>query len=163
MKMILLFISILIVFILGFFIMKKIDYFMENNDSKIKMSRKHKTCIIVLGTDMLLLPDFLKETIKYYTQSYPYVHISICRGNENKLYQKLQDGSIDIVLTQVHMKKYGFYSCEGINQENIVHQASKQIYIIWKNAIRFEERDRFILALKKENCSLKSGYCDYMD
>ncbi|MDO4942596.1 MAG: hypothetical protein Q4E73_07110 [Lachnospiraceae bacterium] len=143
--------------------MKKIDKFMKKNDSRVKMDCKHETCTIVLGTDMLMLPDFLKEAMKYYSEAHPHVHILICRGNTNKLYQKLQDGSMDIVLTEGNMKEHGFHSYKGIKQENMMYRHSKQIYIVWKDGNPFEERDRFVIALKKGNCSLKSGYCDYMD
>ena len=48
-----------------------------------------------------------------------------------------------------------------VNVENTDQDC--RIYVIWNKTIQSKNRDRVIFALENEYCTLKHGYCDYID
>ncbi len=164
-------------FAFGFYIMKKIDDFIADNQRHITAENRNSRSHIHIAAESPMLLDYVASALEYCSAAHPYMEFFFSSGKVNQLLHKLSDGTVDIVLLSDEIAKslsseyvsiqipyhakQAVVTTLGLNVENTDQDC--RIYVIWNKTIQSKNRDRVIFALENEYCTLKHGYCDYID
>lgn len=177
MKDLLLIFIMLAVFAFGYFVMVKVDSFIEENCSLIHAeSRENRTHIRIAAESPMLL-DSIAAHLEEYSNANPFVETFLSAGKAERILQRLIDGTVDIaILTEENtlsldpsctMIRIPYRTGEivstafGLPVENIDEE--KWVFVVWNKQIQSKARDRVLFAIEAEFCSLNCGYADYLE
>lgn len=177
MKDVMLIIVTLAVFAFGYYIMKKVDEFIYENQRKIALESRNNRSQIQIAAEMPGFLDSISTALESCSAANPYMDFFLSSGKVKRLLQKLLDGTLDIVLLSEetaenlseeyssiripHQTAHSVVTMLGLVVENIDEE--RWIYVVWNKNRKSRDRDRAIFALENEHCRLKCGYCDYYD
>ena len=151
-------------FAFGFYVMKKIDDFIEKNNRLItSMDRMSSRCVRIASENPMFF-DVIASTLEHYSNSNPYMDFRLSSSHAKRLLRLLSDGNIDLVLLSEDNAKdlsdpFGCTSISycpnqkvvttlGLTVENM--DDTGQIIIVWNKAILSKDRDRVLFALENE-------------
>lgn len=164
MKDVCLILLMLAMFLFGFFVMKKIDDFIEENQRQIDLENKRNGCQIRIAAESPMLLNSVAYALKYCTSINPYIEFFISSGRAKRLCQKLLDGKLDIVLLaeepvqDIHndfqMIKIPYQPGQitvseiQISVEEVEEEA--WVYVLWNKTIASLHRDRVLFTLEND-------------
>lgn len=170
-------IAILAVFVFGYYIVKKLGDFTEENCKRIANTYKMSHRSIRIATENPMLLDAVAPVLSYISSMNPHIEFYFSSGNPHRLLQRVSKGKIDIVLlrkkTADNLDYYDSsfqIACQplaktitalGLLVENA--DMNDTICVIWNDAVRSKNRDRVLSALENEYCRIKYGHFDSLN
>ncbi len=167
----------LAVFAFGYYIMTRVDQFIEENQRLIAAESRNGRCHIRIAAESPMLLDSVASALESCSEADPHIEFFLSSGRANHLLEKLMDEQIDILLlTEEHAEQLDrqyasvlipyqktklFASSLSLPVENLDEET--RIGVVWKKGLQSRNRDRVIFALENEHCSLKCKYADYLD
>ena len=97
MKIVILLVSTSAVFIFGYFMVKKLDAFLENNWNEQEHALIHGENSLKIGFSNPLMADSLSDVLETYGKQHPDVFIHIFSGEESELCRELETHKLDII------------------------------------------------------------------
>lgn len=177
MKDLVLILIVLAMFVFGYFVMVKVDFFIEENQRLIKNENRNGKSKVRIAAENPMLLDSVASALECCSNAETHIAFFLSSGKKTRLLEKLRSDQIDIVLvvedcTQQLGKEYAFLripyekteasiSCLGLPVEDL--DEGSWIQVIWNKKTKSKDRDRVIYALENEHCRLKCSYADYMD
>ena len=162
MKDLILMLSTFAVFVFGFFIIKNVDAFIEENQRLIALESRNNSCHIQISAETPMMINSIASVLESCSAMNPYIEFCLSSGNANLLLKKLIEGSTDIVLLseggaddvneQFKCVKIPYREVQlidqrlGLSVENL--DTNDWIYIVWNKTIISKNRDRVIFALE---------------
>lgn len=86
------------IIVFGFFLMKRVDDFFEENQRLIEKEQIGKGKLIHIAAEMPMLLCPMAYALGYYSDSDPEVEFAVSSGSAGKLLKDLKDGDVDFVL-----------------------------------------------------------------
>lgn len=176
MKDLMLIIVTIAAFVFGFYIIKKVDDIISENQRQITAENRNSRCLIRIAAETSILLDSAASALENCSATHPYLEFFLSSGKANRLLHKLLEGSVDIVLLSEErgknlsteyvfiqipdQKNQSVTAMPGVSVENL--DKDRWIYVVWNKSIKSKNRDRVIFALENDHCRLKCGYCDYL-
>lgn len=167
----------LAVFAFGYYIMTRVDRFIEGNQRLIAAENRSSRCPVRIAAESPMLLNSIASALESCSEADPYIEFFLSSGRSSRLLEKLAQEQIDILLlTEEHAKQLepqyasilipyekvkSFPSSLGLPVENLDEES--RIGVVWKKNLKSKNRDRVIFALENEHCKLKCGYADYLD
>ncbi len=177
MKDLLLIPMMLAVFALGYYIMMRVDRFIEENQRLIDEESRNGQCHIRISAESPMLLDSVAPALESCSEADPHIAFFLSSGRAKRLLEKLMEEQIDILLlTEEHTEQLNqqyasvlipyqktklFASSLNLPVENLDEEI--WIGVVWKKSLKSRNRDRVIFALENEPCSLKGRYADDRD
>ena len=167
----------LAVFAFGYFVMSKINCFIEEKRRLIRAENRQNRAHIRIAAESPMLLHAIAAQLTTYSRANPFVEFFLSSGKAERILQKLRDGTLDIVILEGDSnlslnENYSMFripchtgedlsatpdsSVESIDEE-------KMAFVVWNKSIRSKARDRVLFAIESECCSLKCGYADYLE
>ena len=164
MKIVILLVSTSAVFIFGYFLMKKLDAFLENNWNGQDHLLTYDENSLRIGFSNPFIADSLSDVFEAYGKQHPDVSIYIFSGEESELCRELKTQKLDIIFlpenTDISKKthynvrmvllrcapvvmEYAGLPIEPITQNQITQKA------LWRNSKKSPVIDFFIGYLNK--------------
>ena len=97
MQDVILLISTLAMFVFGYFLMKKLDTFLENNWNEQENALTYSENSLRIGFSNPLMADSLSDVLEIYGKQHPNVSIHIFSGEESELCRELETHKLDII------------------------------------------------------------------
>ena len=144
MQDVILLVSTSAIFIFGYFMVKKLDAFLENNWNEQEHALIHGENSLKIGFSNPLMADSLSDVLETYGKQHPDVFIHIFSGEDSELCRELETHKLDIIFlpenTAVSEKiQYNArMSIEPIAQNHITQKA------LWRNSKKTPVIDSFI-------------------
>lgn len=164
MKDILLILVLLAVAALGYFIMTKVDLFIEENRRLTLTENRHNSPHIHIAAESPMLLDSIAAQLEAYSNADPFVEIFLSTGKTDRILQKLMDGTLDILLLtevkkvpldelcaiiQIPYRTKGIMSSSlGLSFENLDND--DYIFVVWNKLVKSKARDRVLFAIESE-------------
>ena len=156
----------LAVFVFGYYIMTRVDRFIEENQRLIAEENRNGRCAVRIAAENPMLLNSIAAVLENCSEADPYIEFFLSSGRCNRLLAKLADEQIDILLlTEEHAEQLEqqftsiFIPCEktpsipsaiGLSIENLYEDV--RIGVAWKKRKKLKNRDRVIFALENEYC-----------
>lgn len=161
MKDMILICSMAAIFVFGYFIMKKIDAFVEENQRAIQEENKKNRCLIRIAAETPLLIPSISHAMEDCSWINPCIEFSVSSGRAEPMLRKLQDGNIDILLldeetadyfhTEFQSVKIPYRSGSIMDMENgfPIENADeiRSVCVLWNQRITSVNRDRVVFVL----------------
>ena len=159
MQDVILLVSTSAIFIFGYFMVKKLDAFLENNWNEQEHALIHGENSLKIGFSNPLMADSLSDVLETYGKQHPDVFIHIFSGEDSELCRELETHELDIIFLpentavseKIHynarivilrctpvVMKYAGLSIEPIAQNHITQKA------LWRNSKKTPVIDSFI-------------------
>lgn len=147
MQDVILLVSTSAIFIFGYFMVKKLDAFLENNWNEQEHALIHGENSLKIGFSNPLMADSLSDVLETYGKQHPDVFIHIFSGEDSELCRELETHKLDIIFLpentavseKIHfVMKYAGLSIEPIAQNHITQKA------LWRNSKKTPVIDSFI-------------------
>lgn len=167
----------LAVFAFGYYVMARVDRFIEENQRTIAAENRNGRCAVRIAAENPMLLNSIASALESCSEADPYLEFFLSSGKGSHLLAKLADEQIDILLlTEEHTRQLeqqfasifipyektpSIPSTIGLPIENLYEDV--RIGVAWKKSQCSKNRDRVIFALENEYCRLKCGYADYMN
>ena len=168
---------VLAVFAFGYYVMKKVDLFIEENQRLIAAENLNSSCGVHIAAENPMLFNSIASALEHCSEADPYIEFFLSSGRSHRLLEKLAEEQIDILLLNEehakqiepqfasilipYVKAKTFGSTFGLPIENLDEESG--ICVVWKRNKQSKNRDRVIFALENEHCRMKCGYADYLD
>ena len=129
----------LAVFVFGYFVMAKIDSFIEENRRLIHAENRQNRAHIRIAAESPMLLDSIAVQLTAYSRANPFVEFFLSSGKAERILQKLMDGTLDIAILaeennlsvgQLQFKRASF----GIAVQNLVA-------VKWHSAVKVHRVD----------------------
>ena len=88
----------LAVFVFGYFVMAKIDSFIEENRRLIHAENRQNRVHIRIAAESPMLLDSIAAQLTAYSRANPFVEFFLSSGKAERILQKLMDGTLDIAI-----------------------------------------------------------------
>lgn len=166
MKDVVLIIGTFAIFVFGYFVMKKVDDFIEENSRLIAAGNRTNSCPVRIAAENPMFFNSAAPALEHCSNANPYIEFFFSSGSIKRLLQRLSNGAIDIALlseenTKDLCKDFVFvripYQTEqravtmlGLQVDNI--DEARWICVAWNKTIPSKVRDRVIFALENEYC-----------
>ncbi len=167
----------LAIFGFGYYLMAKIDSFIEENRRLIHAENRQNRAHIRIAAESPMLLDSIAVQLTSYSRANPFVEFFLSSGKAERILQKLMDGTLDIAILaednnlslnenhsmfRIPCRTGEFLSTAlGLSVESIDEE--KWAFVVWNKSIQSKSRDRVLFAIEAEYCSLKCGYADYLE
>lgn len=166
MKDILLACATILMFVFGYFLMRQVDRFAAENQRAIAEENRDSACRIRIAAESPALIHAAEPAMQYCAGVHPYIDFSLSSGRAETLLQRLENGTVDLVLlcedTEARLHP-GFsllrLPCRagslttgetGLPMEDPEEEA--EVCILWNRAVSSATRDRVIFVLRNEPC-----------
>ncbi len=169
MKEILLIPIMIAVLAFGYFVMVKIDSFIEENRRLIQQENRKNHSQIRIAAESAVLLDSVAPQLESCSAANPYLEFFLSTGKADRILQRILDGTIDIALmTEEKADRIGDtygtlqIPCHtgivispmlGLPVENLDEE--NRICIVWNKAVQSKSRDRILFAIEAEYCTPK--------
>lgn len=167
----------LAMFAFGYYLMPKVDHFMEENQRLFAVGNQNCQGKVRIAAESPLLFDAIASALESCSVAYPNLEFYLSSGRTPRILKKLLDEEVDIILLAderlEHIEtQYGSLlipykkRTEPVSMLGLPVEALDEIewiHVIWKNKAKAKNRDRVIGTLVNEHCSVKCGYADYLD
>ena len=97
MQDVILLVSTSAIFIFGYFMVKKLDAFLENNWNEQEHALIHGENSLKIGFSNPLMADSLSDVLETYGKQHPDVFIDIFSGEDSELCRELETHKLDII------------------------------------------------------------------
>lgn len=177
MKDLLLIPIMLAVFVFGYFVMVKVDHFIEENRRLINAENRQNRTHIRIAAESPILLDSIAAQLEAYSNANPFVEFFLNTGKAERILQRLIDGALDIaILTEENTHSLNDFCamiripCKtgdvvstalGLPVQSI--DEDKWAFVVWNKSIQSKARDRVLFAIEAEYGSLNCGYADYLE
>ena len=107
MRDVVLLVSTSAIFVFGYFLMNKLDAFLENNWNEQENALAYGENSLRIGFSNPLMAGDLSDVLETYGKQHPDVSIHIFSGEESELCRELETHKLDIIFTREyrHIKK----------------------------------------------------------
>ena len=139
-------------FAFGFYIMKKIDDFIADNQRHITAENRNSRSHIHIAAESPMLLDYVASALEYCSAAHPYMEFFFSSGKVNQLLHKLSDGTVDIVLLSDEIAKS--LSSEYVSIQIPYH--AKQA-VVTTLGLNVENTDQ-VEFLRRIHCDMIQGY-----
>lgn len=152
------------VFLFGFFMIKRFDAFMAENQRAIEEENRKNKSLIRIAAENPMLVDSMAPAMESCSWSNPYVTFSVSVGRTKHMLRRLQEGTVDLLLldedtaTALHPEfpsvripchMWQMTAGEsGLPIEDM--DAHTAIVVLWNQAIPSPARDRVVFALSND-------------
>lgn len=164
MQYIILLVSASAIFIFGYFLMKKLDDFLENNWNEQEHTPIYSKHGLRIGVSTPLIEDSLSDVLETYEKQHPDISIHIFNGEDSELCKELETHNLDMIFlpentavskkTHYHSQtvplrcspvviKYTGWPLKPITQNQISQKA------LWRNSEKSPVIDSLIRYLNK--------------
>ncbi len=150
------------VFAFGYFVMVKIDAFIEENRRLIEQENRKNHSQIRIAAESAALLDSVAAQLESCSDADPYLEFFLSTGKADRILQRVQDGTMDIALITEEKADhigdaYGTFRipCHtgivifpmlGLPVENLDEE--NRICIVWNKAVQSKSRDRVLFAIE---------------
>ncbi|MGM9627032.1 MAG: hypothetical protein ACI3V4_02940 [Faecousia sp.] len=152
------------VFLFGFFMIKRFDAFMAENQRAIEEENRKNKSLIRIAAENPMLVDSMAPAMESCSWNNPYVTFSVSVGRTKHMLHRLQEGTVDLLLLDENTAEalHSPFSCvkipchmghmtageSGLTVEAI--EAYSAIVVLWNQAIPSPARDRVVFALSND-------------
>lgn len=152
------------VFLFGFFIMKRVDACIAENQQAIEAENQKNRSLIRIAAETPMLVDSIAPAMESCSWSNPYLTFSVSSGRTKHMLQRLREGTVDLLLlTEVTAEELHteFSSVKipchrgricagesGLPIEDIEEQTA--VLVLWNQAIPSPARDRVVFVLNND-------------
>lgn len=149
------------VFLFGFFIVKKFDADMAENQRAIEEENRKNQSLIRIAAETPMLVDSIAPAMESCSWSNPYVTFSVSVGKTKRMLHRLQEGTVDLLLLAEDTAEelHPGFPCvripchmgqmtggaSGLPIESM--EPLTTIVVLWNQAIPSPARDRVIFTL----------------
>ena len=177
MKELFLILIMLAMFGFGYYLMAKIDNFIEENRRLIHAENRRNKAHVRIAAESPMLLDSIAAPLTAYSRANPFVEFFLSLGKAERIMQKLLDGTLDIAILAENnnfslSENYEMFripcraerslsTALGLSVESIDEE--KWAFVVWNKSTQSKARDRVLFAIEAEYCSLKCGYADYLE
>lgn len=160
-------------FILGYFLMVKIDSFIEENRRLTHTGNRRNRVYIRIAAGSPTLLDSISEQLAAYSRADPLVEFFLSSGKTERILQKLMAGAVDIAVLEEDAfslrEPFAMFRIplrtavplSMVSVKNIGEE--KWACVVWNKSMQSKARDRVLFAIEAEYCSVKCGYADYLE
>lgn len=176
MKDLFLILIVLAGFAFGYYIMTKVDRFIEENQRLILDESRNGQRKVRIGAESPMLLDSVTSALDSCSNADVRIAFFLSSGKKTRLLEKLRAEQIDIVLVAEdrteqlgreyaslripHERNATSVTFLGLPVEDL--NEDSWIQVVWNKRTKSKDRDRVIFALENEHCRLKCGYADYL-
>ncbi|MGN0978244.1 MAG: hypothetical protein ACI4PH_09340 [Faecousia sp.] len=155
------------VFLFGFFVVKRFDACMAENQRAIEEENRKNKSLIRIAAESPILVDSIAPAMESCSWSNPYVTFSVSVGRTNHMLNRLQEGTVDLLLLaedtaeELHPPfPYVKIPCHaeqmtagesGLPIANM--EKLTAIVVLWNQAIPSPARDRVVFTLNNDFCA----------
>lgn len=161
MKDLLLIPIMLAVFAFGYYVITKVDRFIEENQRLIKDETRSGESKIRIAAESPALLGAVARALESCAEADPHLAFFLSSGKESRILEKLQAEEADIVLLAdaCRERPAGEYGALRIRCRKAAAspqipaetaQEDAPILVVWKQSLRSKDRDRVIFALENE-------------
>lgn len=171
MKDILLMLVTLAMFAFGYFVVVKIDRFIEENSRMFLNENRQNKVHIRIAFESIMLQASIAEQLKAYSRDNVLTEIFLSSGKAERLLQKIKEGTLDIVILKEesahlldesysviripYLKDEIMDETFGLPVENIDEE--DWAFVVWNNLIQSKVRDRILFTIETM-CSQKDKW-----
>lgn len=163
-------------FAFGYYIIAKVDRFIDETQRLIANETRDRQSKVRIAAENPMLLDAVVPALEDCSNADPHLAFFLSRGRASRILEKLWEEQVDIVLLsdahdrppdnryaslRVPCDKSAAPIVLGLPVENL--DEDPYIRVVWKKELRSKDRDRVIFALENECCRLKCGYPDNRD
>ena len=153
-------------FVFGFYIAKRIDIFVEENQQMLEKEEIRHKYLIQIAAENPVFFSSVSSVMEYCSGSDSRIEFAICSGKPGSLMERLEEGTVDMVLLSEesaskqhtcldHMKipfSHGGFSAEAIGLPIQNPDEDTMVYVFWNPSISSPQRDWALLALRRDFC-----------
>ena len=173
MKELFLILIMLAIFGFGYYLMAKIDSFIEENRRLIHAENRQNRAHIRIAAESPMLLDSISVQLTSYSRANPFVEFFLSSGKAERILQKLMDGTLDIAIlaedafslrepfAMFRIPLRTAVPLSMVSVKNIGEE--KWACVVWNKSMQSKARDRVLFAIEAEYCSVKCGYADYLE
>lgn len=176
MKDLLLIPVLLATFAFGYYVMARLDHFIEENQRLIDDENRSGQSKIRIAAESTALLDAVAAVLEDCSNADPHLQFFLSRGRTSRILEKLLEEQIDIVLLGDGHGEQLDRRCSSLRIPCGRTAASTEIFglpveeleedayirVVWKSGLRSKDRDRVIFALENEQYRLKCAYAEDM-
>lgn len=168
MKDLVLILSMLAIFVFGYFLMKKVDEFITENQRRIATESRAEHCKVRIAAENAMLLNCVTAALEVCSEANPCMEFFFSSGKPDRLLQKLSDETMDLVLLSENSVEslqdncaFVKIPCEGLHVtesalglpiENLDEE--NYLYVVWNKQVKSKNRDRVIFTLENEYCRM---------
>ena len=150
------------VFFLGFFIMKRIDAFMENNQRANDEQLRKSKSILRIAVESPSLVDSIAPAMECCCWGNPCLGFSVSSGKPTLMLQRLENGTVDLLLLgeetaealdpPLSSIRIQGHSCRIMANSIPVEDETGEscICVLWNQSVSSPDRDRMVFALNND-------------
>lgn len=177
MKDLILIAMMLALIIFGYYIMTKVDRFIEENQRMVDDEIRNGMQKVRIAAENPMLLDSVSSALESCGKADGRVSFFLSTGRAGRILEKLLDEQVDIVLLteeagrQLDNRCLSFsipyeqtvkpISVFGLSVDHLAEDG--RICVVWKKNGGSKSRDRVLFILENEHCRLKCGYADYLN
>lgn len=160
-------------FAFGYYVIKKIDAFMEENNRLFaSMDARESRCVRIAAENPMFF-DAVAPALAHISDSNPDMEVRLSSAHAKHLLRRLCDGSIDIALLSEENAKpvnsaFGCTLIPACTDQKAVtvfglpvdNADDQRIVMVWNKTLSSKDRDRVLFALENEHLSFECGSCE---
>lgn len=122
------------VFALGYYLIRRLDLFIEDNQRQITVNERSSRRPIRIGAETPGLLDDISAVVAACSDTIPYLELFLSCGRRKRLFEKLADGSLDLILLRGEEERKGMGS----------------MVLVWDKEKVSKDRDRVIFMIEND-------------
>lgn len=141
----------LAMFFFGYFIIKKFNSFIDENQRQIEAEKRKRKNKIRIAAENRKILEYARPMLDNYSAADPWVEFFIKSGSSGRLLEELSEGKIDIVLlSEEHAAnpdtRFSVIEISSCDCDEKLKEKSS-VCALWKRDVKSINRDRVIFAL----------------
>lgn len=168
MRDVILIVTILAMFVLGYYIAKRIDLFIDENQKMLKKEEIRQKQLIQIATENPILLGAVSKSMDYCSNHDSCIEFAICSGRTGRLLKHLEEGTVDLVLLShdsvsgistgfEHMELSYYQDSDtqsmGLPVQNL--DEDTRVHVFWNKSVSSPLRDWVLLSLRRDECVSK--------
>lgn len=138
-------------FVFGYFIIKKFNSFIDENQRRIEAEKRKRKNKIRIAAENREILEAARPMLDNYSAADPWVEFFLKSGSSGRLLEELSEEKIDIVLlsekhTESSDARFSAIEITTADCDEMLKE-KEHICAVWKREVRSVNRDRVIFAL----------------
>lgn len=167
---------LLAAFAFGYYIMTRVDRYVEKNQSLIAAVNRSGQSPVRIAAESPVLLSAISSALVSCSHADPHIAFFLSSGNAERILEKLAEEQVDLVLLEQEAaegldREYGTVQlpCKPADEPIEIlglpveqQEMTSGVCVVWKKDRKSKDLARVIFVLENEYCRLQSGYPDYL-